>query len=133
MDSTTGIRDSALDLLAVLLTGRAPAVADQEGDQNEARDVRGALPRGGWRGRAPPTTLLVALLAVVVQSCSFPFISSLSHSGGCVCPGATRKYTGMVEDFYYDYETAAAINEEVLNPILQDLVALPLYMYFKVK
>uniref|UniRef100_A0A453HBJ3 Uncharacterized protein n=2 Tax=Triticinae TaxID=1648030 RepID=A0A453HBJ3_AEGTS len=44
-----------------------------------------------------------------------------------------RKYTGMVEDCCCDYETVDAINEEVLNPILQDLVALPFFRYFKVK
>ena len=43
-----------------------------------------------------------------------------------------RKYTGMVEDCCCDYETVDAINEEVLNPILQDLVALPFFRYFKV-
>ncbi|KAE8795704.1 Endoplasmic oxidoreductin-2 [Hordeum vulgare] len=134
-------------------------MAGRDGHQNHARDVRGARPRGGRRGRTPVTALLMALLAVVVHSRSFPSISSLSHDGGCGCPvrlplglvilgsssgevlirrrcfvqGATRKYTGMVENCYCNYETADAINEEVLNPILQDLVALPFFMYFKVK
>jgi hypothetical protein len=39
----------------------------------------------------------------------------------------------MVEDCCCDYETVDAINEEVLNPILQDLVALPFFRYFKVR
>jgi hypothetical protein len=43
-----------------------------------------------------------------------------------------RKYTGMVEDCCCDYETVDAINEEVLHPILQDLVTLPFFRYFKV-
>ncbi|XP_051178508.1 endoplasmic reticulum oxidoreductin-2 isoform X1 [Lolium perenne] len=88
-----------------------------------------------WRPRrraAVAGALLVALLAVAVSSRSFPAISSYSRGGGCGCPGA-RKYTGMVEDCCCDYETVDAINEEVLNPILQDLVALPFFRYFKAK
>ena len=45
---------------------------------------------------------------------------------------AARKYTGMVEDCCCDYETVDAINEEVLHPILQELVKLPFFRYFKV-
>jgi ERO1-like protein alpha len=33
-----------------------------------------------------------------------------------------RKYTGMVEDCCCKYETVDFINEEVLHPILQELV-----------
>ena len=53
--------------------------------------------------------------------------------GAVVFPQGARKYTGMVEDCCCDYETVDAINEEVLNPILQDLVALPFFRYFKVR
>jgi ERO1-like protein alpha len=38
----------------------------------------------------------------------------------------------MVEDCCCDYETVDAINEEVLHPILQELVKLPFFRYFKV-
>jgi ERO1-like protein alpha len=38
----------------------------------------------------------------------------------------------MVEDCCCDYETVDTINEEVLHPILQDLVKLPFFRYFKV-
>lgn len=39
----------------------------------------------------------------------------------------------MVEDCCCDYETVDSINEEVLHPILQELVATPFFRYFKVK
>ncbi|OAY64905.1 Endoplasmic reticulum oxidoreductin-1 [Ananas comosus] len=45
----------------------------------------------------------------------------------------SRRYTGMVEDCCCDYETVDSINEEVLHPILQELVATPFFRYFKVK
>ena len=45
---------------------------------------------------------------------------------------AVRKYTGIVEDCCCDYETVDTINEEVLHPILQELVKLPFFRYFKV-
>jgi ERO1-like protein alpha len=38
----------------------------------------------------------------------------------------------MVEDCCCDYETVDAINEEVLHPILQELVKFPFFKYFKV-
>nr|ABF98720.1 Endoplasmic oxidoreductin 1 precursor, putative, expressed [Oryza sativa Japonica Group] len=88
--------------------------------------------RGRWAAAAGVGALLVALLAVAVSSRSFPAASSSSRGGDCGCPG-TRKYTGMVEDCCCDYETVDAINEEVLHPILQELVTLPFFRYFKVK
>ncbi|CAL5013577.1 unnamed protein product [Urochloa decumbens] len=87
--------------------------------------------RGGRGWYAAAGALLVALLAVAVSSRSFPGTPS-SSQGGCGCPAA-RKYTGMVEDCCCDYETVDSINEEVLHPILQDLVKLPFFRYFKVK
>ncbi|KAI4998826.1 hypothetical protein ZWY2020_054168 [Hordeum vulgare] len=160
MDSAAGIRDSALDLLTVLLTGQAPAVVGQDREQNQARDVRGARPREGRRGRTPALEVMGGGPPRGAPRRGrplpqLPSISSLSHDGGCGCPvrlplglvilgscsgevlirrwrfvqGTMRKYSGMVED----YETADAINEDVLNPILQDLVALLFFRYFKVK
>lgn len=38
----------------------------------------------------------------------------------------------MVEDCCCDYETVDNLNSEVLNPLLQDLVATPFFRYFKV-
>ncbi|KAE8720487.1 Endoplasmic reticulum oxidoreductin-2 [Hibiscus syriacus] len=43
-----------------------------------------------------------------------------------------KKYSGIVEDCYCDYETVDHLNEEVLHPILQDLVKTPFSRYFKV-
>ncbi|NP_001148525.1 Endoplasmic reticulum oxidoreductin-1 [Zea mays] len=89
--------------------------------------------RGGRLWYAAAGALLVALLAVAVSYRSFPGVpSSPSSPGSCGCPAA-RKYTGMVEDCCCDYETVDAINEEVLHPILQELVKLPFFRYFKVK
>lgn len=39
----------------------------------------------------------------------------------------------MVEDCCCEYETVDSINEEVLHPILQELVKLPFFRYFKVR
>ncbi|AQK63139.1 Endoplasmic reticulum oxidoreductin-1 [Zea mays] len=86
---------------------------------------------GGRLWYAAAGALIVALLAVAVSYRSFPDIPS-SSPGSCGCPAA-RKYTGMVEDCCCDYETVDAINEEVLHPILQELVKLPFFRYFKVK
>ncbi|CAN1302371.1 Endoplasmic reticulum oxidoreductin-1 [Linum perenne] len=44
-----------------------------------------------------------------------------------------KKYTGMVEDCCCNYETANLLNEEVLNPSLQELVKTPFFRYFKAK
>lgn len=44
----------------------------------------------------------------------------------------TPKYSGMVEDCCCDYETVDRLNDEVLNPSLQELVKTPFFRYFKV-
>uniref|UniRef100_A0A6V7QS61 Endoplasmic reticulum oxidoreductin-1-like n=1 Tax=Ananas comosus var. bracteatus TaxID=296719 RepID=A0A6V7QS61_ANACO len=63
-------------------------------------------------------------------------ISGLSKRP-CECPVLkdrdSRKYAGIVEDCCCDYETVNSINEEVLHPILQELVTTPFFRYFKVK
>ncbi|GMP81691.1 hypothetical protein CsSME_00036319 [Camellia sinensis var. sinensis] len=33
----------------------------------------------------------------------------------------SRKYTGIVEDCCYDYETIGSFNGEILHPLLQEL------------
>ena len=43
-----------------------------------------------------------------------------------------HKYSGMVEDCCCDYVTVDHLNEEVLHPILQELVTTPFFRYFKV-
>ncbi|KAE8817501.1 hypothetical protein D1007_04928 [Hordeum vulgare] len=49
MDSAAGMRESALDLLAALLTGRAPAAA-ADGDGGQSRRL---LARADGEGRRP--------------------------------------------------------------------------------
>uniref|UniRef100_A0A803LW01 Endoplasmic reticulum oxidoreductin 1 n=1 Tax=Chenopodium quinoa TaxID=63459 RepID=A0A803LW01_CHEQI len=43
------------------------------------------------------------------------------------------KFTGMVEDCCCDYETVNVLNEEVLHPLLQELITTPFFRYFKAK
>ncbi|CAD6232280.1 unnamed protein product [Miscanthus lutarioriparius] len=79
-----------------------------------AAGVGGGMNQRGCRWwYAAAGALIVALLAVAVSYYSFRGIPS-SPPGGCGCPAA-RKYTGIT------------INEEVLHPILQELVKLPFF------
>ena len=57
-------------------------------------------------------------------SCLFPLCFSGKQDA--------RKYSGMVEDCCCDYETVNQLNDEVLHPILQELVKTPFFRYFKV-
>lgn len=43
-----------------------------------------------------------------------------------------HKYSGIVQDCCCDYETVDHLNEEVLHPLLQELVKTPFFRYFKV-
>ncbi|KAJ1698327.1 hypothetical protein LUZ63_006839 [Rhynchospora breviuscula] len=43
------------------------------------------------------------------------------------------KYSGMMDDYGCDYETVNRLNEEVLHPILHELVKTSFFRYFKVK
>ncbi|XP_072991315.1 endoplasmic reticulum oxidoreductin-1-like [Typha latifolia] len=89
----------------------------------------GGLARRRWVWAA--VVAAVALfLATAASSRSFPSLSISKKP--CQCPD-TRRYTGMVEDCCCDYETADSINDEVLHPILQELVTTPFFRYFKVK
>lgn len=49
------------------------------------------------------------------------------------CNKDSCTYTGMVEDCCCDYETVNTLNNDVLNPLLQQLVTTPFFRYFKVK
>ncbi|KAK4782330.1 hypothetical protein SAY86_016432 [Trapa natans] len=51
----------------------------------------------------------------------------------CRCAKGTHKYSGVVEDCCCDYETVDHLNEDVLHPLLQDLVKTPFFRYFKIK
>ncbi|XP_042946028.1 endoplasmic reticulum oxidoreductin-2-like isoform X2 [Carya illinoinensis] len=44
-----------------------------------------------------------------------------------------KDYSGIVEDCCCDYETVDRLNEEVLHPLLQELVKTAFFRYFKVK
>ncbi|KAJ4793534.1 Endoplasmic reticulum oxidoreductin-1 [Rhynchospora pubera] len=94
--------------------------------------------RRRWRLAAVIGAVLALLLAAAVSSRSFPKLSISSDS--CKCPMGgiflsrnARKYSGVVEDCCCDYETVNQLNEEVLHPILQQLVKTPFFRYFKVK
>ncbi|KAI3925467.1 hypothetical protein MKW92_051364 [Papaver armeniacum] len=70
--------------------------------------------------------ILVVLLATAIAS------SRNTNNQACNCADS-QKYTGIVEDCCCDYETVDSLNEEVLNPLLQELVTTPFFRYFKVK
>ncbi|KAK1271194.1 Endoplasmic oxidoreductin-1 [Acorus gramineus] len=97
----------------------------------EGRDRRDRR-RWGWIAGA----VIVVLLATAVASRrarKIPLFGSISNTKeACQCKDS-RKYSGLVEDCCCDYETVDTLNEEVLHPILQDLVATPFFRYFKAK
>ncbi|XP_039004486.1 endoplasmic reticulum oxidoreductin-2-like isoform X2 [Hibiscus syriacus] len=76
------------------------------------------------------------LIAIALASRSTPMISfKFGHTfskSSCQCPQEHR-YSGIVEDCCCDYETVDHLNEEVLHPLLQELVKTPFFRYFKVK
>ncbi|KAJ4981608.1 hypothetical protein NE237_032445 [Protea cynaroides] len=72
---------------------------------------------------------LTVFLAIAAPKISLFFRSDQKP---CQCADS-RKYTGLVEDCCCDYETMDSVNEEVLHPLLQDLVKTPFFRYFKVK
>ncbi|KAF8030971.1 hypothetical protein BT93_D0226 [Corymbia citriodora subsp. variegata] len=79
--------------------------------------------------------LVVVLLAVGISWAATPKINLFSRVDDKPCPCArdAHKYEGMVEDCCCEYETVDHLNEEVLHPLLQDLVKTPFFRYFKVK
>eukprot|EP00262_Sarcandra_glabra_P006709 TRINITY_DN19203_c0_g1_i1.p1 TRINITY_DN19203_c0_g1~~TRINITY_DN19203_c0_g1_i1.p1 ORF type:complete len:449 (-),score=62.39 TRINITY_DN19203_c0_g1_i1:240-1586(-) len=78
-------------------------------------------------------SVIAIFLAFLVASRNIPNTSLFAHiNKRCHCPDS-RKYTGIVEDCCCDYETVDTLNEEVLHPILQELVTTPFFRYFKVK
>lgn len=94
---------------------------------------------GGWRQRPKWGLLLGALIAVLLAFAAtkgnyrkVPLLGAVFKKSS-VCPLGSRRYTGIVEDCTCDYETVDSLNEEVLHPILQELVTTPFFRYFKVK
>lgn len=102
------------------------AMQDPEPTGSAAVDRRR---RWGWTAAALIAVLL-ATAATSLNSRKIPLLKFADKS--CECANS-RKYTGIVEDCCCDYETVDSLNEEVLNPILQELVATPFFRYFKVK
>ncbi|XP_058069780.1 endoplasmic reticulum oxidoreductin-1-like [Magnolia sinica] len=77
--------------------------------------------------------LIFIFLAGFATFRNAPKISLFGLSNkSCRCTDS-RKYTGIVEDCCCDYETVDTLNEEVLHPVLQELVTTPFFRYFKVK
>ncbi|KAJ0967885.1 hypothetical protein J5N97_024802 [Dioscorea zingiberensis] len=88
----------------------------------------------GWRRSVWALGALMAvLLATAVTSRTSPKMPLFGFNGEpCGCSDL-KKYTGIVEDCCCDYETVDSLNTEVLHPILQELVTMPFFRYFKVK
>ncbi|KAF9589001.1 hypothetical protein IFM89_017680 [Coptis chinensis] len=76
--------------------------------------------------------VLGAVLAVLLAVFASKYSYFDQNNKSCDCKDS-RKYTGMVEDCCCDYETVDSLNNEVLNPLLQELVTTPFFRYFKVK
>ncbi|KAF5472522.1 hypothetical protein F2P56_009236 [Juglans regia] len=90
-------------------------------------ESKGATKR--WSG------LVVGALIVIfiAMAMSLGISSYLSLFGWTSMPCQCSKYSGIVEDCCCDYETVDRLNEEVLHPLLQELVKTAFFRYFKVK
>ncbi|CAN1302374.1 Endoplasmic reticulum oxidoreductin-1 [Linum perenne] len=81
--------------------------------------------------------ICILFIALAAASTAAPKISLFGKVNKfCTCSHQAHlnsKYTGMVEDCCCNYETANLLNEEVLNPSLQELVKTPFFRYFKAK
>ncbi|XP_009804526.1 endoplasmic reticulum oxidoreductin-1-like [Nicotiana sylvestris] len=78
--------------------------------------------------------LIVVLFAVFVSTTKFRTFHPFSSTGKrCNCSQGAGKYSGVVEDCCCDYETVNHLNNEVLHPLLQEIVKTPFFRYFKVK
>ncbi|XP_042509014.1 endoplasmic reticulum oxidoreductin-1-like [Macadamia integrifolia] len=77
---------------------------------------------------------LLGAVLVVFLAIAAPKISIFRRSDQKPCQCAnSRQYTGIVEDCCCDYETVDSLNKEMLHPLLQELVKIPFFRYFKVK
>ncbi|KAJ4754603.1 Endoplasmic reticulum oxidoreductin-1 [Rhynchospora pubera] len=80
-----------------------------------------------------PRWRLVAAFGAVVALLLATAVSFRGFLKLWISPWDAGKYSGMVEDYGCDYETVNRLNEEVLHPILQELVKTSFFRYFKVK
>lgn len=95
-------------------------------DTAESRGANGRDRRWGWATAA----LIAVLLATAVTTRRDFFFQNSKKA----CELAySDKYTGIVEDCSCGYETVDSLNEELLHPILQELVTTPFFRYFKAK
>ncbi|GMH27698.1 hypothetical protein Nepgr_029541 [Nepenthes gracilis] len=85
--------------------------------------------RGGFRWGWAVGAVITIVVAVAVT-----FLQLHTHrSKPCNCAQDVNKYDGIVEHCCCDYETVDRLNEEVLHPLLQELVNTAFFRYFKVK
>lgn len=74
--------------------------------------------------------LIAVLFAIALTSRTSHFPPTTKF---CNCSQGSHKYSGIVEDCCCEYETVDHLNEEVLHPLLQELVKTPFFRHFKVK
>ncbi|KAM6552035.1 hypothetical protein CsatB_001843 [Cannabis sativa] len=93
-------------------------------------EMKGQMKRWGWVIGA----LIAIFVAVAMTTRPCPRISLFGRTNKpCLCDRDQHKFSGIVEDCCCDYETVDHLNEEVLNPSLQELVKTPFFRYFKAK
>ncbi|XP_021294144.1 endoplasmic reticulum oxidoreductin-1-like [Herrania umbratica] len=76
-------------------------------------------------------TIVVAIALASKSTLKISLFGDTNKS--CYCSQGKHKYSGIVQDCCCDYETVDHLNEEVLHPLLQELVKTPFFRYFKVK
>uniref|UniRef100_A0A0D6R8W1 Uncharacterized protein n=1 Tax=Araucaria cunninghamii TaxID=56994 RepID=A0A0D6R8W1_ARACU len=89
-----------------------------------------------WGWKTLTMMAVIVILAVSVAACGRQSKISLfifSSKDSCTCNQNTHKLSGMVEDCCCDYKTVDTLNEQVLFPLLQDLVKTPFFRYFKAR
>ncbi|KAK8960725.1 Endoplasmic oxidoreductin-2 [Platanthera guangdongensis] len=95
-------------------------------DTAESGRANGRERRWGW--------VTVALIAVFLATAVTSRRNFFFQNSKKACELAySDKYTGIVEDCSCGFETVDSLNEELLHPILQELVTTPFFRYFKAK
>ncbi|KAI8524433.1 hypothetical protein RHMOL_Rhmol13G0149900 [Rhododendron molle] len=102
--------------------------------KTEVETSKGRRIRWAWPVAATLVAVLFAIAFDALASRGAPTLSLLdSTTKRCPCAPGTHTQSGIVEDCCCDYETVDHLNEEVLDPLLQELVKTPFFRYFKVK